>query len=220
MNKAVAIAIMTGSLVLAGCTGTNSLPVNYQTSPNPDVVMKNAVKIGVVEFKDNRRISKNSDPLLAQTVLKIEGSTVGITYKNKEYAKLTNIIRSELINELRSTGATITKINTLPANGDSNLLTNIAKPFEVDVVVYGVLDSFESYCEARFIYLCDSQVTLVVTALRSDGSEIIIRESFSQTKTEHKLVFKELTNILVNELMKSVVQNTTAELVKKINNSI
>lgn len=220
MNKKIAIAIMTGSLALAGCAGRNSLPVNYEPSPNPAVTIKKSVKIGVVEFKDNRRISKNSDPSLKQTVLKIEGATVGLTYNNKEYAKLTDIIRSELVNELKSTGAEVVNVDILPANEDSNLLVNITKPFNVDFIINGVLESFETYCEARFVYVCDSQVTLVVTALKSDGTEILVRKSFSQTKSEHKLVFKELSQVLVNELMKPVIQDTTKELVKSINSSL
>jgi hypothetical protein len=217
MNKGIAIAIIVSSLSLVGCAGKMTVPISYHASPNPNVVLQNIKKVGVVQLKDNRRLAKSNTPLSKQTILKIEGINVGITYENEEYAKVTKIMRSGLIEELKSTGADVTSIETLPANADNKLLTNIAKSNKLDIIVYGVLDSFETYCVATFVYTCDSQVTLTVTALKSDGSELVVRESFGKTKTEHKLDYEKLPHLLVNDLMKSTVQDVTARLVERIN---
>lgn len=207
-------------LTMTGCT--KSIPVTY----NADMTrISNAEDIknfslGVAKFEDNRTLVYKDDAKSGSYVALQSPWKFGLTYQNKEYMPVKDIVQDIFVKELGNAGINAKPIDHVLSKKNLPDMRNITQLDKTDYLLGGEILIFEFANDAGFWTVTShSTVALNLILVKVDGEEVRLDATYNETERENEgLVVLLTTNAdtLVNKVLKKVVNQVIQQVSAKM----
>jgi hypothetical protein len=207
------------ALSLNGCT--RSIEVAYQMAASrPGVTSLEKATLGVTKFEDKRSWIDKEDPK-SRSFVGLQGSwRFGITFNQKDYTPVADIIQQILLEELNSAGIRAAAVDTVLSKQNSMEIVKREAGTRFDYLLGGEIIVFEYVNEVGFWSITSRRsVTISLVLVGAKSSENAIDKLFNEAEREDEgMAVLPSTNIdkLVNGVLKKVARQIVQEVSSKL----
>lgn len=212
-------------LISTGCT--RSIPATY----NADMArLNNAsalanVSLGVAKFND-KRAWIDTDDSKSESFIAMQGNwKFGITYKDKEFSPVKDVIQAIFIQEFTNAGINAKPLAQVISKQNINQIRELSEKDKVDYVIGGQVLVFEFVNEKGILTVGSRRsVTINLIMIKTNGEKVLLDTTYSETQNEkegmgvlHSTNVDKLMNILVKKVVKQVIQEVASKMALNYN---
>lgn len=209
------------AFIVSGCSDMppRSIPVEYHNGNVQSLHVDNLSSVAVTQWKDSRILNTPSSDLGEKTVIRNSATGFGITSQGKEFVRVADFVRSAFVQELRAQGVNVKSLDIIPASSDSNVLENIAKNTQADLLISGDLMAFDVSCHGVWPSPtgCQQKILISLNMIDQNGKALMVRELFESIAVNDKGelslgvpdgTLKEMTDDVLQKALGKAVKRT------------
>ena len=220
-SKRIGIFLLIGMIVLiSGCT--RSFKTNYKIGDLQlsGVDIPKNISIGITKFQDQRPWIEERNAKSKSFIAQNGVWRFGLSYNSVNYYPLNDFLQDIFVLEFNEAGLNSRKAGKEVTKNDVVILKELATIENVDCILGGQILTFEFANETGFWTVTSRRnVTLSLTLLKADGSELFKNLTFSDSSRENQgMVSVHSTNVdkLFNGLLKNVISQVLKTLSEKL----
>ncbi len=210
------ISLIAIIFVMSGCT--KSIPATYNADmtrlSNADAIAN--LSLGVAKFDDERSWVDKNDAKSESYIAMQSPWKFAMTYQDKDYIPVTDIIQSIFIKEFINAGINAKRIDHVLSKQNITDIRTLSEKDKADYILGGEILIFEFVNDAGFWTVTSRRtVTLNLIMLKVDGEEVRLDTTFNETDRENEgMVVRHSTN--VDKLLNTVVKKVVNQVIQKV----
>lgn len=213
------------ALTMSGCT--KSIPVTYDADIarliNADAL--NKFSLGVAKFEDKRACIDKTDAKSESYVSMQSSWKFGMTYQNKEYMPIKDIVQDIFVREFINAGINAKPIDHILSKQNIEDILNITKQDKSDYLLGGEILIFEFFDDAGFWTVSSRRtVAINIILVKVNGEEVRLDVAYNETDREnegmvvlHSTSADKLMNIVVKNVVNKVIQQVSSKMALNYN---
>jgi hypothetical protein len=212
-------------LILTGCTRSISATYNADMTRLSNANALANVSLGVAKFEDKRGWV-NADDSKSESYIAMQSPwKFGITYQDKEYTPVKDVIQTIFIKELTNAGINAKPIAQIISKQNINHVRDLSEKDKIDYIIGGQILVFE-FVNDTGVWTVGSRrtVTLNLIMVKMNGEEVLLDTNYNETQNEnegmgvlHSTNVDKLMNIVVKKVIKQVIQEVATKMALNYN---
>jgi len=173
------------AMTLVGCT--RSIEIAYQMGANPSPMTPAVEKkvLGVAKFDDKRMWVDKQDPKSGSYVAQQGSWRFGITYNQKDYTPVANLIQQILMDELSQVGLSVKAVDRVLTKQNKQEIIKLEEQNKFDYLLGGEILVFEFVNEVGFWTVTSRRgATISVVLIRTKDGEDTIDKVVNESERE------------------------------------